>query len=290
VLVRKNVVLTGEYITDASAGFDEHGRPAVHMTLDGRGARIFQHLTRENVGKRMAILLIEKGKAEVVTAPVIQTEIPGGRVQITGMRSTQEANDIALLLRAGALAAPMEIIEERTVGPSLGADNIRRGFNSTLVGFVAIVAFMILYYQVFGAIASFALAVNVMLLVALLSMLQATLTLPGIAGIALTVGMAIDANVLIFERIREELRNGVSPQAAINAGYDRAWDTIFDSNITTLIAGFFLFWLGSGPVRGFAVTLCLGILTSMFSAVMVSRAAVNLTYGRMKRIAKLHIG
>jgi preprotein translocase subunit SecD len=290
VLVRKNVVLTGEYITDASAGFDEHGRPAVHMTLDGRGARIFQHLTRENVGKRMAILLIEKGQAEVVTAPVIQTEIPGGRVQITGMRSTQEANDIALLLRAGALAAPMEIIEERTVGPSLGADNIRRGFYSTLVGFVAIVVFMIFYYQVFGAIASFALAVNVMLLVALLSMLQATLTLPGIAGIALTVGMAIDANVLIFERIREELRNGVSPQAAINAGYDRAWDTIFDSNITTLIAGFFLFWLGSGPVRGFAVTLCLGILTSMFSAVTVSRAVVNLTYGRMKRIAKLAIG
>lgn len=290
VLVRRNVVLTGEYITDASAGFDEHGRPAVHMTLDSRGARIFQQLTRENVGKRMAILLIEKGQAEVVTAPVIQTEIPGGRVQITGMRSTEEANDIALLLRAGALAAPMEIIEERTVGPSLGADNIRRGFYSTLVGFLGIVLFMVVYYRVFGLIASFALAVNLMLLVALLSMLQATLTLPGIAGIALTVGMAIDANVLIFERIREELRNGNSPQAAIHAGYDRAWDTILDSNITTLIAGFFLFWLGSGPVRGFAVTLCLGILTSMFSAVTVSRAVVNLTYGRMKRIRKLSIG
>ncbi len=290
VLVRKNVVLTGEYITDASPGFDEHGRPAVHMTLDGRGARIFQQLTRENIGKRMAILLVEKGQAEVVTAPVIQSEIPGGRVQITGMRSTQEANDIALLLRAGALAAPMEIIEERTVGPSLGADNIRRGFHSTLVGFVGIVLFMVVYYRVFGLIASFALGVNVLLLVALLSMLQATLTLPGIAGIALTVGMAIDANVLIFERIREELRNGNSPQAAIHAGYDRAWDTILDSNITTLIAGFFLFWLGSGPVRGFAVTLCLGILTSMFSAVTVSRAVVNLTYGRMKRIHKLSIG
>lgn len=290
VLVRRNAVLTGEYITDASAGFDEHGRPAVHMTLDSRGARIFQQLTRENVGKRMAILLIEKGQAEVVTAPVIQTEIPGGRVQITGMRSTEEANDIALLLRAGALAAPMEIIEERTVGPSLGADNIRRGFYSTLVGFLGIVLFMVVYYRVFGLIASFALAVNLMLLVALLSMLQATLTLPGIAGIALTVGMAIDANVLIFERIREELRNGNSPQAAIHAGYDRAWDTILDSNITTLIAGFFLFWLGSGPVRGFAVTLCLGILTSMFSAVTVSRAVVNLTYGRMKRIRKLSIG
>ncbi|MEO1767126.1 protein translocase subunit SecD [Thiobacter aerophilum] len=290
VLVRKNVVLTGEYITDASAGFDEHGRPAVHMTLDSRGARIFQQLTRENIGKRMAILLIEKGQAEVVTAPVIQTEIPGGRVQITGMRSTEEANDIALLLRAGALAAPMEIIEERTVGPSLGSDNIRRGFYSTLVGFAGIVLFMVAYYRVFGVIASLALAVNVMLLVALLSMLQATLTLPGIAGIALTVGMAIDANVLIFERIREELRNGNTPQASIHAGYDRAWDTILDSNITTLIAGFFLFWLGSGPVRGFAVTLCLGILTSMFSAVTVSRAMVNLTYGRMKRIQKLSIG
>jgi preprotein translocase subunit SecD len=290
VLVRKNVVLTGEYITDASPGFDEHGRSAVHMTLDGRGARIFQQLTRDNIGKRMAILLIEKGQAEVVTAPVIQTEIPGGRVQITGMRSSEEANDIALLLRAGALAAPMEIIEERTVGPSLGADNIKRGFDSTLIGFIGIVAFMIVYYRAFGLISSFALAVNVLLLVALLSMLQATLTLPGIAGIALTVGMAIDANVLIFERIREELRAGNSPQAAIHAGYDRAWDTIFDSNITTLIAGFFLFWLGSGPVRGFAVTLCLGILTSMFSAVTVSRAVVNLTYGRKKRIDKLSIG
>ena len=290
VLVRKNVVLTGEYITDASPGFDEHGRAAVHMTLDGRGARIFQQLTRENVGKRMAILLIEKGQAEVVTAPVIQTEIGGGRVQITGMRSPEESNDIALLLRAGALAAPMEIIEERTVGPSLGADNIERGFNSTLIGFAGIVLFMIVYYRAFGVIASFALGVNILLLVALLSMLQATLTLPGIAGIALTVGMAIDANVLIFERIREELRAGNSPQAAIHAGYDRAWDTIFDSNLTTLIAGFFLFWLGSGPVRGFAVTLCLGILTSQFSAVTVSRAVVNLTYGRMKRIDKLSIG
>jgi preprotein translocase subunit SecD len=260
------------------------------MTLDGRGARIFQQLTRENIDKRMAILLIEKGQAEVVTAPTIQSEIPGGRVQITGMRSSEESNDIALLLRAGALAAPMEIIEERTVGPSLGADNIERGFYSTLIGFAGIVLFMIVYYRVFGVIASFALGVNILLLVALLSMLQATLTLPGIAGIALTVGMAIDANVLIFERIREELRAGNSPQAAIHAGYDRAWDTIFDSNLTTLIAGFFLFWLGSGPVRGFAVTLCLGILTSQFSAVTVSRAVVNLTYGRMKRIEKLSIG
>lgn len=290
VLVRNKVELTGEYITDATPGFDENGRPAVHMTLDGRGARIFHRLTRENLGKRMAILLVEKGQAEVVTAPVIQSEIPGGRVQITGMRSPEEANDIALLLRAGALAAPMEIVEERTVGPSLGADNIERGAQATLIGFLGIVTFMVVYYQVFGVIASIALAVNVLLLVALLSMLQATLTLPGIAGIALTVGMAIDANVLIFERIREELRSGMSPKAAIDAGYDRAWDTIFDSNITTLIAGFFLFWLGSGPVRGFAVTLCLGILTSMFSAVTVSRAMVGLTYGRMKRVRRLAIG
>jgi len=290
VLVRNNVVLTGESITDASPGFDEHGMPSVHITLDNRGARIFQQLTRENIDKRMAILLIEKGQEEVVTAPVIRSEIPGGRVQITGRFSTDEANNVALLLRSGALAAPMEIIEERTVGPSLGADNIARGFNSTMIGFALIVTFMILYYRVFGLIAGFALAVNVLLLVAILSLLQATLTLPGIAGIALTVGMAIDANVLIFERIREELRNGNSPQAAIHAGFDRAWDTIFDSNITTLIAGFFLFWLGSGPVRGFAVTLCIGILTSMFSAVTVSRGVINLTYGRVKKLNGISIG
>jgi len=290
VLVRNSVVLTGESITDASPGFDEHGRPSVHITLDSRGARIFQKLTRENIGKRMAILLIEKGKEEVVTAPVINSEIPGGRVEITGRFTTDEASNVALLLRSGALAAPMEIIEERTVGPSLGADNIARGFNSTMIGFALIVLSMIAYYRVFGLIASFALAVNVLLLVGALSLMQATLTLPGIAGIALTVGMAIDANVLIFERIREELRNGNSPQAAIHAGFDRAWDTIFDSNITTLIAGFFLFWLGSGPVRGFAVTLCIGILTSMFSAVTVSRAVINLTYGRVKKLNHISIG
>jgi len=290
VLVRKNIVLTGEYITEASAGFDDRGQSAVHMTLDARGARIFQQLTRENIKKRMAILLIEKGQAEVITAPVIQDEIGGGRVQITGMRNAEEANDVALLLRAGALAAPMEIIEERTVGPSLGKDNIERGFNSTLIGFALIAIFMVVYYRVFGLIASAALGVNVLFLIGILSALQATLTLPGIAGIALTVGMAIDANVLIFERIREELRNGNSPQAAIHAGFDRAWDTIFDSNITTLIAGVFLFWLGSGPVRGFAVVLCIGILTSMFSAVTVSRGIVNLTYGRSKKLAGLSIG
>jgi preprotein translocase subunit SecD len=290
VIVKKAVVLTGEYITDAQPGFDnQSNQAAVHINLDGRGARIFKNVTRENVGKRMAILLIEKGKTEVVTAPVIREEIGGGRVQITGMDSTQEANDVALLLRAGALAAPMEIVEERTVGPSLGADNIERGLNSTLIGFAAVALFMVVYYKFFGFISVLALATNLFLLVSLLSMMQATLTLPGIAGIALTLGMAIDANVIIAERIREELRNGMSPQAALAAGYEHAWDTILDSNITTLIAGIALFWLGSGPVRGFAVTLCLGILTSMFSAVTISRAMVNLTYGRAKRLTKVSI-
>jgi preprotein translocase subunit SecD len=290
VIVKKAVVLTGEYITDAQPGFDnQSNQAAVHINLDGRGARIFKNVTRENVGKRMAILLIEKGKTEVVTAPVIREEIGGGRVQITGMDSTQEANDVALLLRAGALAAPMEIVEERTVGPSLGADNIERGVNSTLIGFAAVALFMIVYYQFFGLISVLALATNLFLLVSLLSMMQATLTLPGIAGIALTLGMAIDANVIIAERVREEIRNGMSPQAALAAGYEHAWDTILDSNVTTLIAGIALFWLGSGPVRGFAVTLCLGILTSMFSAVVISRAMVNLTYGRAKRLTKVSI-
>ncbi len=290
VLVKKTVVLTGDYITDAQPGFDNQtNQAAVHINLDGRGARVFKNVTRENVGKRMAILLIEKGKTEVVTAPVIREEIGGGRVQITGMDSPQEANDVALLLRAGALAAPMEIVEERTVGPSLGADNIERGVNSTLYGFAAIALFMVVYYQFFGLISVLALATNMFLLVALLSLLQATLTLPGIAGIALTLGMAIDANVIIAERIREELKNGMSPQAAIAAGYERAWDTILDANITTLIAGIALFWLGSGPVRGFAVVLCLGILTSMFSAVLVSRAITNLTYGQAKRLTKVSI-
>ncbi|MGN2392531.1 protein translocase subunit SecD [Pelomicrobium sp. G1] len=290
LLVKKSVVLTGERITDAQPGFDSRtGEPAVHVTLDGTGARIFKNVTRENVGKRMAILLIEKGQAEVITAPVIREEIGGGRVQISGRMNTEEARDIALLLRAGALAAPMEIVEERTVGPSLGRENIEKGFDSTLYGFVAIAAFMAVYYRVFGVIAVVALATNVFLLVAIMSMLQATLTLPGIAGIALTVGMAIDANVLIIERIREELKNGNTPQAAIHAGYERAFDTILDSNITTLIAGFALFWLGSGPVRGFAVTLCIGILTSIFSAVMVSRAITNLIYGRQRRLERLPV-
>ncbi|WP_454457320.1 protein translocase subunit SecD [Thauera phenylacetica] len=291
LLVKKQVVLTGDRLTDAQPGFDgQTNEPAVHLTLDAAGARIFRDVTRENVGKRMAILLFEKGKGEVVTAPVIRSEIGGGRVQISGRMSTVEANDIALLLRAGSLAAPMEIIEERTVGPSLGAENIQKGFNSTLWGFLAIVAFMCAYYQLFGLVSSIALAANLLLLVALLSLLQATLTLPGIAAMALTLGMAIDANVLINERIREELRNGASPQAAIAAGYDRAWDTILDSNITTLIAGIALLVFGSGPVRGFAVVHCLGILTSMFSAILVSRMLVNFIYGRRRKVDSLSIG
>jgi len=291
VLVKKQVVLTGERINDAQPGFDnQSGEPAVHLNLDGTGARIFQQYTRENVGKRMAILLFERGKGEVVTAPVIRTEIGGGRVQISGRMTTQEANDVSLLLRAGALAAPMEIVEERTIGPSLGAENIAIGFNSTLYGFAAIAIFMIVYYNIVGIFSIIALSANVLFLVALLSMMQATLTLPGIAGIALTLGMAIDANVLINERIREELRNGVTPHAAIYAGYERAWGTILDSNITTLIAGFALFAFGSGPVKGFAVVLCLGILTSVFSAVLVSRAITNLYYGGRRKLDHISIG
>jgi preprotein translocase subunit SecD len=290
-VLKREVILTGDRISDAQPGFDSQtGEPAVHINLDGRGATIFQQVTRESIGKRMAMVLVEKGKGEVITAPVIRSEIPGGRVQISGRMTTNEARDVALLLRAGALAAPMEIVEERTVGPSLGADNISRGFHSTMYGFAAIAVFMIVYYMFFGVISVVALAVNLMLLVALLSMLQATLTLPGLAAIALTLGMAIDANVLINERIREELRNGTTPQAAIAAGYERAWATILDSNITTLIAGIALFMFGSGPVRGFAVVHCLGILTSMFSAVLVSRGIVNLIFGARRKLDKLPIG
>ena len=291
LLVKKQVILTGERINDAQPGFDSQtNEAAVHINLDGVGGRLFKEATRENVGKRMAIILFEKGRGEIVTAPVIREEIGGGRVQITGDMNTVEAQDTALLLRAGALAAPMEIIEERTVGPSLGADNISRGFDSTKIGFLMVATFMIVYYLMFGTISVLALGANLLLLVALLSMLQATLTLPGMAGIALTLGMAIDANVLINERIREELRNGVTPQAAIHAGYDRAFGTIIDSNVTTLIAGIALFMFGSGPIKGFAVVLCLGILTSMFSAVVVSRAMVNLIYGRKPRLNKVAIG
>ncbi len=291
LLVKKSVILTGERINDAQPGFDgRNNEPAVHINLDAVGARKFKEATRENVNKRMAIILFEKGKGEVITAPVIREEIGGGRVQISGKMNTEEAKDTALLLRAGALAAPMEIIEERTVGPSLGADNIKRGFDSTKIGFIMIAVFMVIYYLMFGTVSVLALAANLLFLIALLSMLQATLTLPGMAGIALTLGMAIDSNVLINERIREELRNGVPPQAAIHAGYENAFATILDSNITTLIAGVALFMFGSGPIKGFAVVLCLGILTSMFSAVMVSRGLVNLIYGRKARLNKVAIG
>ncbi|MGQ0598635.1 protein translocase subunit SecD [Aquabacterium sp.] len=290
VIVKRQVILTGDNLTDAQAGFDENQEAAVHLTLDARGARIFRDITRENVGKRMAILLFEKGKGEVVTAPVIRGEIGGGRVQISGRMSTEEANDTALLLRAGSLAAPMEIIEERTVGPSLGAENIAQGFNSLIYGFAAITVFMVLYYMLFGVFSTIALSVNLLLLVAMLSMLQATLTLPGIAAIALTLGMAIDSNVLINERVREELRNGSAPQSAIAAGYEHAWATILDSNVTTLIAGLSLLAFGSGPVKGFAVVHCLGILTSMFSAVFFSRGLVNLWYGRQKKLKGVSIG
>jgi preprotein translocase subunit SecD len=291
VIVKKQVILTGENLTDAQPGFDgQTQEPTVNLTLDAKGSRIFKDITRENIGKRMAIVLFEKGKGEVVTAPVIRSEIGGGRVQISGRMTTAEANDTALLLRAGSLAAPMEIIEEYTIGPSLGADNIERGIHSVVWGMVAIAVFMCIYYALFGVFSTVALAVNVLLLLAILSMLQATLTLPGIAAMALALGVAIDSNVLINERIREELRDGVSPQAAIHAGYERAWATILDSNVTTLIAGLALLAFGSGPVRGFAVVHCIGILTSMFSAVFFSRGLVNLWYGRQKKLKSVSIG
>ena len=290
VIVKKQLVITGDKVTDAQPGFDQQtGRPVVNVRLDASGGRAMLQTTRENTGKHMAMILIEKGKPEVLTWPTINGEF-GPQFQITGGFTTQEAKNLALLLRAGALAAPMEIIEERTIGPSLGAENIEKGKNSLLLGFALITVFMIIYYMLFGVVSVLALGANLFFLVALLSMLQATLTLPGVAAIALALGMAIDANVLINERIREELRNGMSPQMAIQAGYERALDTIIDSNITTLIVGVALLIWGSGPVRGFAVVHCLGILTSVFSAVMVSRGLVNLIYGGKRKVAKLSIG
>jgi preprotein translocase subunit SecD len=289
VLVRKQVVITGDQVTDAQPSLDERQQPSVSVRLDGSGGRIMLQNTRENLKKRMAMILIEKGKPEVLTWPVIQGEF-GPQFQITGMGTTKDAQNLALLLRAGALAAPMEIIEERIIGPSLGAENIEKGRNSLLLGFALITVFMIAYYMLFGFVSVLSLAANLLFLVALLAMFKATLTLPGIAAIALTLGMAIDANVLINERIREELRNGMSPQMAIQVGYERALDTIIDSNITTLIAGLALLIWGSGPVQGFAVVHCLGILTSIFSAVMVSRGLVNLIYGGKKKVASLSIG
>ena len=289
VVMFKEPVITGDYISNAGASFDSNQQPAVSLDLNGDGGRKMREATRSKIGKLMAIVLFEKGKGEVLTVATIRDEL-GSRFQITGMESPAAATDLALLLRAGSLAAPMEIIEERTIGPQLGAENIGKGFNSTLYGFAAITVFMVMYYMLFGAFSVFALAVNVMLLIAALSLLQATLTLPGIAAIALTLGMAIDANVLINERIREELRLGNPPQAAIAAGFERAWATILDSNVTTLIAGLALLIFGSGPIRGFAVVHCLGILTSMFSAVVVARALANVWYGRRKKLTGVSIG
>ncbi|MGB3835391.1 protein translocase subunit SecD [Castellaniella sp.] len=291
LLLRRQVILTGENLQDAQPGRDQQTQePTVNLTLDSKGARIFRDVTRDNIGKRMAIVLFENGKGEVVTAPVIRSEIPGGQVQISGSMTAQEAADVSLLLRAGSLAAPMHIIEERTIGPSLGAANIKQGFDSTLYGFTAIAIFIILYYHLFGMFSTLGLSFNVLLLLAVLSMLQATLTLPGIAAIALTLGMAIDANVLINERIREELRLGLPPQQAIHLGFDRAWATIFDSNLTSLIVGVALLTFGTGPVRGFAVVHCIGILTSMFSSVVGVRALANLYYGRKRKLKAISIG
>jgi preprotein translocase subunit SecD len=290
IIVKRQVIVTGDNLSDAQANFDQQTHePIIMLTLDAKGARVIKDVSAENVGKRMAILLFEKQKGEVVTAPTIRSEL-GSRFQISGRMTAQEANDQALLLRSGSLAAPMEIIEERAIGPSLGAENIEKGFKSVMYGFLAIMVFMCVYYMLFGLFSTLALAVNLLLLVAVLSMIQTTLTLPGIAAIALTLGMAIDANVLINERVREELRAGGSPQAAIAAGYERAFATILDSNVTTFIAGLALLVFGSGPIRGFAIVHCLGILTSMFSAVLFSRGLVNLWYGRQKKLKSVSIG
>ena len=303
VLLKRRVIVTGDQIVDASSGFDrQSGSPAVFITLDAVGAKRMAKVTRENIGKPMAVVFIEnrvetktvdgkkvrvkKRVEEVINIATIRGRF-SKRFQITGLDSTEEARNLALLLRAGALAAPVEIIEERTVGPSLGRDNIERGFMSVVVGFVLVLGFMAWYYKVFGLVADMALTFNLILLLAILSLLQATLTLPGIAGIVLTVGMAVDANVLIFERIKEELRNGNSPQASIYVGYERAFATIFDANITTLIAALVLFGLGTGPIKGFAVTLSIGIMTSMFTAILVTRMLINWFYGnrRLKSLA-----
>ncbi|MFT4100974.1 MAG: protein translocase subunit SecD [Burkholderiaceae bacterium] len=289
VVLRKQAIFTGEQLTGAQATFDQDHRPAVSINLNDAAGRVMREVSRENLRKPMAVVLFERGRGEVLTVATIQSEL-GSRFQITGMESPQAANDLALLLRAGALAAPMEIIEERTIGPSLGAENIQKGFDSVKWGFVAVALFMIVYYQLFGLVSALALGANLLLLVALLSLLQATLTLPGMAAIALALGLAIDANVLVNERVRDELRNGTTPQAAIAAGYERAWGTILDSNVTTLIAGIALLVFGSGPVKGFAVVHCLGILTSMFSAVFLSRGLINLWYGRKKKLTTLSIG
>jgi len=289
VVLSRDIILTGEYISSATASFDQNQQPAVSIDLNGDGGRRIRQATRDNVGKRMAILLKEKGVYNVLSAPTIQSEL-GSTFQITNMGTSQDANELALLLRSGALSAPMEFVEERVIGPQLGAENIERGLHSTIWGFVAIAIFMVIYYHLFGVFSALALAANVLFLLALLSILGITLTLPGIAAIALALGVAIDSNVLVNERIREELRAGAPPQAAIAAGSKHAWDTIVDSNVTTLIVGLALLIFGSGPVRGFAVVHCLGILTSMFSAVVVARGFANLWYGRQKKLTKISIG
>ena len=289
IVLKRQVIITGDSLSNAQPGYDQNQSPSVDLTVNSKGGAVMRHVSAENINKRMAIILFEKGKGEVLTAPVIRGEL-GTRFQISGAMTAEEAADLALLLRAGSLAAPMEIIEERTIGPSLGEENIRKGMNSVAWGFAAVVVFMCLYYHVFGVISAIALSFNLMLLVAILSMLQATLTLPGMAAMALTMGMAIDANVLINERIREELRSGSAPQTAIHLGYDRAWATILDSNITSLLAGIALLTFGSGPVRGFAVVHCIGILTSMYSGVFFSRGLVNWIYGRRQRLKNISIG
>jgi len=289
VAVKKHVVLTGDRFNGAQATFDENHQPAVAVQLDSAGGRIMREVTRENLHKMMAILLIEKGRPEAISVATIQGEF-GNRFQITGMFTPEETTTLAILIRSGAIAAPMDFIEERVIGPSLGAENIKKGFDSTLGGFIVIGCFMFLYYMLFGLVSVLSLSANLLFLVALLSVLQATLTLPGIAAIALTLGMAIDSNVLINERVREELRGGTTPQAAITAGYERAWATIVDSNVTTLIVGLMLYTFGSGPVRGFAIVHVLGILTSIFSSVVVSRGIINFIYGRRKKLAALSIG
>ncbi len=290
VVLKKDVLVTGENLTDAQSGFDsQNQQPIVSLSLDAKGGNIMRDVSRRNLRKGMAILLFEKGKGTAISVATIQGEL-GSRFQISGNMTPQSAADLALLLRAGSLAAPMEIVEERTIGPSLGADNIKKGFDSVAWGFLAVVVFMIIYYHLFGIISSLALGVNLLLLVAVLSMLQATLTLPGMAAMALALGMAIDSNVLINERIREELRRGASPQTAISTGYENAWSTILDSNVTSLIAGLALLAWGTGPVRGFAVVHCLGIATSMFSSVFFSRGLVNLWYGRKRKLKSVSIG
>jgi preprotein translocase subunit SecD len=304
VLLQRSVMLSGDYITDASSGIDQQsGQPAVFITLDGKGASLFSKRTRDKIGRPMATVYIEnKSETLLVDGQEVKKSITeetviniatirdqlGKRFQITGLGTTEEARDLALLLRAGALAAPIEIIEERTVGPSLGQDNIDQGFRSVVIGFILVLLFMGIYYRLFGLVANLALTVNLIMIVAVLSMLQATLTLPGIAGIVLTTGMAVDANVLIFERIREEIRNGNTPQASIEAGYQKAFSTIADANITTLIAAIVLFGFGTGPIKGFAITLSIGIATSMFTAIMGTRAVINLYYGG-RRVQKLQI-